>query len=162
MKTDLGRWTLVLAVINLDAYLFLASSDLTCHFGPVTLRTQKFSDCIAPPDSNETKLGSSNKEVFPSAGKNTEVVLVPYCAWKGVPTARCEYSQCSWLTYVKIDEFSKKVTKTNKKNIKQIILNHIHNSLKLNNIQGFCFNFVGRESFLEPTLLISLLYVRYT
>ena len=29
------------------------------------------------PDSKETKLGSSNQEASPSAGKNTEVVLVP-------------------------------------------------------------------------------------
>ena len=27
----LGRWTLVVAVISVDAYPFLAFSDLTCH-----------------------------------------------------------------------------------------------------------------------------------
>ena len=27
----LGRWTLVVAVITVDAYPFLAFSDLTCH-----------------------------------------------------------------------------------------------------------------------------------
>ena len=31
VKTGLGRWTLVVAVIIADAYPFLASSDLTCH-----------------------------------------------------------------------------------------------------------------------------------
>ena len=36
-----------------------------------------FSDCNVPPDSKETELGSSNQEAFPSAGKNTVVVLVP-------------------------------------------------------------------------------------
>ena len=36
-----------------------------------------FSACTVPPDSKETKLGSSNQEAFPSAGKNTGVALVP-------------------------------------------------------------------------------------
>ena len=39
-----------------------------------------------PPDSKKTELGSSNQEVFPSAGKNTGVVLVP-CSRMKVPTA---------------------------------------------------------------------------
>ena len=30
-----------------------------------------------PPDSRDTKLGSSDQEASPSAGKNTGVVLVP-------------------------------------------------------------------------------------
>ena len=29
--TGLGRWTLVVAVISVDAYLYLAFSDLTCY-----------------------------------------------------------------------------------------------------------------------------------
>ena len=45
-----------------------------------------FSGCIVPHDSKETKLGSSNQEASPSAGKYTKVVLVPCCAWKCVPT----------------------------------------------------------------------------
>ena len=32
VKTGLGKWTLVVAVISVDAYTFLAFSDLTCHF----------------------------------------------------------------------------------------------------------------------------------
>ena len=31
IETGLGRWMLVVAVISVDAYLFLAFSDLTCH-----------------------------------------------------------------------------------------------------------------------------------
>ena len=31
VETDLGRWALVVAVISVDAYPFLAFSDLTCH-----------------------------------------------------------------------------------------------------------------------------------
>ena len=30
VETGLGRWTLVVAVISVDAYPFLAFSDLTC------------------------------------------------------------------------------------------------------------------------------------
>ena len=46
-----------------------------------------FSGCTVPPDSKETKLGSSDQEASPSAGKNTGIVLVPCRAWKCVPTA---------------------------------------------------------------------------
>ena len=31
VETGLGRWTLVVAVISVGAYPFLAVSDLTCH-----------------------------------------------------------------------------------------------------------------------------------
>ena len=40
-----------------------------------------------PPNSKETKLENSDQEASPSAGKNMGIVLVPYCAWKCVPTA---------------------------------------------------------------------------
>ena len=40
-----------------------------------------------PPDSKETKLGSSDPEASPSVGKNSGVVLVKCSAWKCVPTA---------------------------------------------------------------------------
>ena len=48
------------------------------------MRIQKlmFSGCTLPPDSKETKLGSSDQEASPSAGKTTVVVLVPCQAWK--------------------------------------------------------------------------------
>ena len=46
-----------------------------------------FSGCTVPPDIKETKLESSNQEAFPSAGKNTRIVLVPCGALKCVPTA---------------------------------------------------------------------------
>ena len=39
------------------------------------------------PDSKENKLGSSDREVSLSAGKNTRIVLVPCCTYKCVPTA---------------------------------------------------------------------------
>ena len=31
VETGLGRWTLAVAVISVDAYPFLAFPDLTCH-----------------------------------------------------------------------------------------------------------------------------------
>ena len=31
VETGLGRWKLMVAVISVDAYLFLAFSDVTCH-----------------------------------------------------------------------------------------------------------------------------------
>ena len=46
-----------------------------------------FSHCTVPLDSKETELGSSDQEAFPLAGKNTGIVLVPWCGWKCVPTA---------------------------------------------------------------------------
>ena len=33
VETSLGRWTLAVAVINVDPYPFLAFSALTCHLG---------------------------------------------------------------------------------------------------------------------------------
>ena len=45
-----------------------------------------FSGCTVPPD-NKNKLGSSDQEASPSAGKNTEVVLVSCCTRKCVPIA---------------------------------------------------------------------------
>ena len=31
VETGLGRWTLVIAVVGVDVYPFMAFSDLTCH-----------------------------------------------------------------------------------------------------------------------------------
>ena len=56
----------------LDAYPFLALSDLTCH--PEDIQKYVFSCCMVPPDSKETEFGSSEQEASPSAGKNTGVV----------------------------------------------------------------------------------------
>ena len=46
-----------------------------------------FSGCTVPPDSKETKIGGSDKEASPSAGKNNRIVLVPCSEWNCVPTA---------------------------------------------------------------------------
>ena len=57
-------------MISVDAYPFLAFSNLTCHLED----TGMFSGCTVPPDSKETELGSSSQEASPSASKNTEAV----------------------------------------------------------------------------------------
>ena len=74
----------VVVVINIDAYPFLAISDLTCHLVDTGIGV---SCCIVSPDSKETKVGSNNQGTSPTAGKNTGVVLVPCCTWKCGPTA---------------------------------------------------------------------------
>ena len=75
---------LVLAMNSIDAYPLLAFADLTCHLED---KEQVFCGRIVPPDSKDTKLGSSDQEAAPSAVKNNRVVLVqclhvevhPYC-----------------------------------------------------------------------------------
>ena len=77
VETGLGRWMLVVTVISVDAYSFLAFSNLTCHIedrgiGVFWLHSAAWcSDC----------------ETSPSVGKNIATVLVPCHAWKCVPTA---------------------------------------------------------------------------
>ena len=47
----------MIAEISVNAYLFLAFLDLTCHFEDTEISAF---GCTVPPDSKETKLGSSN------------------------------------------------------------------------------------------------------
>ena len=81
----------MVAVIIVDAYPFWLSQT-----GPVTLRKQEqvFYGCTVPPVSKETKLGSSDQEASPSAGKNTGVVLVPCSRMEVRP-----YSYFRWCGY---------------------------------------------------------------
>ena len=67
----------MVAVISVDAYLFLGFSDLTCHLED---RGIDVFWCTVPPDSKETELGSNNQESSPSAGKITGIAVVPCCA----------------------------------------------------------------------------------
>ena len=83
VEIDLGRWVLVVAVINVDAYPFLAISYLTCHFEDTGIDVSGYT---VLPCSNKTKLGSSNQEASPLSGKNAKLVLVPCCTWKYIPT----------------------------------------------------------------------------
>ena len=84
VENGLGRWTLVVPVISVDAYPFLDFSDLICHLEDTG---QVLSDRPVLPDIKETKLASSNQEPSPSEGKNTGIVLVPCHTWKCAPTA---------------------------------------------------------------------------
>ena len=81
----------MVAVINVNAYLFLAFSDLTCHLEDTGIM---FFGCTVPPDSKKTELGSSNQEVSLSAGKNTGVVLVTCSRMEVRP-----YSYFQWCGY---------------------------------------------------------------
>ena len=64
----------MVTVISVEVYLFLDFLDLTCHLEDTGIDV---CGCTVPPDSKETKPGSSSQEASPSAGKNTEIVLVP-------------------------------------------------------------------------------------
>ena len=70
-------------MINVTAYPFLDFSDLTCHLEDTGIGVF-WSHCAI---CKETKFGSSDQEASPPAGKNTEIILTPCCAWKCVPKA---------------------------------------------------------------------------
>ena len=73
-----------------------------------------FSGCTVLPGSKDTKLGSSDQEASPSAGKNTGVVLVPCSRTEGHPYSYfwvCGYFRGPWVSFVMEDEFSVRVTK---------------------------------------------------
>ena len=70
-----------------------------------------FSGCTVPPDSKETKLGSSFEEASPLPGKNTRIVLVPCRAWKCVPTAISGGVDKVPVCHLLRHEFSYRVTK---------------------------------------------------
>ena len=76
----------MVAVISVDAYLFLAFSDLTCHLEDTVIGVFWLH---LPPDSKESELGNSDLREASSlsAVKNIGVVLVSCSAWKCVPTA---------------------------------------------------------------------------
>ena len=71
-------------MINVDAYPFLACSDLTCHLENTGIAIFWLTVLL---DNRETKLGSNDQEASPPAGKDSGVVLVQCCALKCVPAA---------------------------------------------------------------------------
>ena len=88
-----------------------------------------FSGCTVLLDSKETKLGSSNQEASPSAGKNAGRVLVPCHAWKCVPIAISGGVDISKVPKCHLlQQFSLRVTK---------ITSRI--GVSLTHIQPFCF-----------------------
>ena len=71
-----------------------------------------FSEYIVPPDSKEIELERNDQEVSPSAGKNTETVLVPCRARKHVSTAISSGLDISGVSrYHFLQQFSVRVTK---------------------------------------------------
>ena len=142
-----------------------------------------FSGCTVPPDSKETKLGSSDQEASPSAGKNTGIVFVPCCTWKCIPTAIysgvdiSEVSGCHLLQQLSSQWGHKNYFKdwchelTTYLSVLNLFLTQCimvmlsegckldnfepQNSLKHScvNIWGFCSNFVECGSFLESNSL---------
>ena len=84
----------MVAVISVDAYPFLAFSDLTYH---LKIQELVLSGYIVPPDSKETELGGSDQEASPSAGKNTRVILVPRSYMEVRP-----YSYFRWCGYFEV------------------------------------------------------------
>ena len=93
VETGLGRWVLAVAVNGVDAYPFMAFSHLTCQLEDTGMC---FLLALCQPISKETKLAINNQEASPSAATNNKVVLVP----------------CLWMSFVKADELSVRVTKT--------------------------------------------------
>ena len=81
----------MVAVISVDAYPFLAFSDLTCHLEDTGVGVFWFT---VLPNSKETELGSSNQESSPLAAKNTVALLVPCSHMKVHP-----YSYFWWCGY---------------------------------------------------------------
>ena len=61
-----------------------------CYFFHILDTGIGVSGCIVHTNIKETELWSSDQEAFPSADKNTGVVLVPCCAWKCVPTGKSD------------------------------------------------------------------------
>ena len=92
-------------MISVDAYPFLAFSDLTCHLEDIRIG---FSGC--------TVLPGSDQDASALASKNTRVVVVPCHAWKCAPTAISGDVDISELpgcpkSFVTTNEFSVRITK---------------------------------------------------
>ena len=95
-----------------------------------------FSGCTVLPDSKETKLGSSDQEASPSAGKNTRVVLVS-CLCMDVR----HYSYFRWcgffcgpfVSFATTDEFSVRVKSITPRTTLTVYFS-IFNLLKLNKV----------------------------
>ena len=163
---------------------------------PVTLRIQEyvFSGSIVPPDCKETELGSSNQEATPSVEKYTRINLVPSSCMEVHPYSYfwwCGYFWGPWVSFVKADEFSVRITKTTstigaswthslpfyffsqfnlnelwpyyQKYVNQIILNLTTlYSLALQKCEAFIRILLIEKLSLNQPLLTLMLYVRQT
>ena len=84
----------MVAVISVDAYPFLAFSDLASHLEDAGIGVF-WLGCTVLPDIKGTELGSSDQVASPSVGKNIGVVLVPCSCMEVHP-----YSYFRWCGYL--------------------------------------------------------------
>ena len=82
-ETVLGKWTLVVAVSSVDAYPFLAFTDLTCHL--TGCRNTCFLVALCCLIVRRPNLEEATKRLLHQQVK-TGIVLVLCHAWKCVPT----------------------------------------------------------------------------
>ena len=116
VETGLGRWTLVVAVISVDAYPFMAFSNLNCHLEGMGIGVFLFALCHLIVRRPNLEVIWIDQEVFPSAGKNTGVVLVPCSRMEVHPYSYfwwCGYYWGPWVSFVMVDEFQGRITKIN-------------------------------------------------
>ena len=145
-----------------------------------------FLGCTVPPDSIETKLGSSVQQASPSAGNNTGIVLVPCRALNAI-SGSVDISKvpgCPLLRRISSQWGSQKLLQglvSHELAAYLSVLNQFltqwvmaillkgykadniepHNSLKLSftNVRSLRSNFVEWESFLESLNMQILTYV---
>ena len=110
VETGLGRWTLVVAVISVDPYPFLAFSDLTCHLED----TRCFLVSLCCLIVRRPNLEVATKRLLHQQVKIPGLVLVPSSRMEVCPYSDfrwCGYFWSPWLLFFTIDEFSVRVTK---------------------------------------------------
>ena len=87
-ETDLRRWTLELAVNNVDAHI-LAFSDLTCHRQGIGVGI--LSDCAV--GCNQNELGSSDQELLYQEVKITG----QFCSHVAHGSLSCQLFLVAWI-----------------------------------------------------------------
>ena len=85
------------------------------HGRVIIIPLQTIKGCTVRCNIKETKIGSSNQEVFPMEVKKTEIVLVPFPTWKCISVAiSCGMDVSNVLgCLVTTDEFLVRVAKIN-------------------------------------------------
>ena len=111
VQTGLRRWTLVVAVISVDAYPFLAFPDLTCHREDTRIGVFWLQCRLIVRRPN---LEVASKKLLHQQVKILGVVLVPCSRMEVRPYSNsrwCRYFWGPWVSFVTADEFSVRVTK---------------------------------------------------
>ena len=111
VETGSGKWTLVVAVISVDAYPFFGFPRL--DLSPWVYRNRCFLVPLCRLIVRRPNLEVATKR-RPLAGKNTGVVLVPFSRMEVHPCSYfqwCGYFWGPWVSFLTSDEFSVRVTK---------------------------------------------------